>query len=380
VTLFRRSPWLVAHWDEQRITVRNCATRTRSTVALSDLALLDALTHWRSLDEIAPRFRRSSRRELSASIGRLLSCGLIGSSDRPAVEAEGHIAGWRDWSPAATLFHFETKDEGYVHWRLADREVECLIAESPPPPPLKQVTGRRQELPAYPRRGALPSVLLARRSWRRFGRKRITLVQLSTLLGLTWGIQKWAHFRRGLPFALKTSPSGGACHSIEVYLIVQRVRGVEPGLYHYCPETHALTRLKGPWGPGRLTRALGGQPWFAEASLVVFMTSVFPRVQWKYRSPRAYRVVLLEAGHFCQTFCLVATWLGLAPFCTAALADTMIERHLRVDGVNESVLYATGVGPRPRNASWAPWWHTRRLPRTTLPRHLVRRAPSKRER
>jgi len=25
------------------------------------------------------------------------------------------------------------------------------------------------------------------------------------------------------------------------------------------------------------------------------------------------RSVLLEARHFCQTFCLVATWLGLAP-------------------------------------------------------------------
>jgi hypothetical protein len=55
-------------------------------------------------------------------------------------------------------------------------------------------------------------------------------------------------------------------------------------------------------------------------------------------------VVLLNAGHLCQTFCLVATWLGLAPFCTAALKDTLIEKDLGIDGIRESVLYVTEVG------------------------------------
>jgi len=78
------------------------------------------------------------------------------------------------------------------------------------------------------------------------------------------------------------------------------------------------------------------------------MTAVFPRVQWRYSFPRAYRVVLAEAGHVCQTFCLTATWLGLAPFCSMALADSRIENDLGIDGVTESVLYAAGVGTRPR--------------------------------
>jgi SagB-type dehydrogenase family enzyme len=80
------------------------------------------------------------------------------------------------------------------------------------------------------------------------------------------------------------------------------------------------------------------------------MTAVFPRTQWKYESPRAYRVVLAEAGHLCQTFCLVATWLGLAPFCTMALADSRIEKDLGIDGVTESVLYAAGVGRQPQTS------------------------------
>jgi nitroreductase len=57
--------------------------------------------------------------------------------------------------------------------------------------------------------------------------------------------------------------------------------------------------------------------------------------------------VLLDAGHICQTFCLVATSLRLAPFCTMALADSRIERDLGIDGVSEVVVYAAGVGMRP---------------------------------
>src|SRR5207302_238621 len=68
-----------------------------------------------------------------------------------------------------------------------------------------------------------------------------------------------------------------------------------------------------------------------------------------------YRAVLAEAGHLCQNVCLTATWLGLAPFCTMALADSVIERDLGVDGVTESVVYAAGIGTRPRGVSWAPW-------------------------
>ena len=62
---------------------------------------------------------------------------------------------------------------------------------------------------------------------------------------------------------------------------------------------------------------------------------------------RAYRAILIEAGHLCQTFCLTATWLGLAPFCTIAMKDTAVEKALRVDGISESVIYAMGAGVRP---------------------------------
>ena len=100
---------------------------------------------------------------------------------------------------------------------------------------------------------------------------------------------------------------------------------------------------------------------------MVAMTAVFARAQWRYGYPRAYRSILAEAGHLAQTFCLVATSLNLAPFCTLALADSVIERDLQIDGVSESVVYAAGAGSRPAGVDWAPWPETTRTPRIEPP-------------
>ena len=244
---------------------------------------------------------------------------------------------------------------------------------------LRRRRGPVVTLPAFPRRGTLPRVLLARRSWRAFGRRAVTLNQLSVLAGLTWAVQRWVRIAPDFAQPLKTSPSGGACHSIEVYFAVRRVSGIAPGLYHYRPDEHALVRLRKGWTGRTVARRLGGQPWFAESAVVALMTSAVERVQFKYRFARAYRVVLLEAGHFCQTFCLVATWLGLAPFCTAAIADSAIERDLSIDGIRECVLYAAGVGSRPRGRTWAPWPDTD-LPETYAPAHQRRARSTRRGR
>jgi hypothetical protein len=67
-----------------------------------------------------------------------------------------------------------------------------------------------------------------------------------------------------------------------------------------------------------------------------------------------YRAALAEAGHVCQTFCLAATWRGLAPFCLMGLNDTLIEQDLGIDGIRETVLYVAGAGTRPRGSAWAP--------------------------
>jgi len=123
-----------------------------------------------------------------------------------------------------------------------------------------------------------------------------------------------------------------------------RVKGLKAGLYHYQPATHQLETISTNTSPNKAWLYCARQHFVKNAAALFLMTAVFERTMWKYQHVRAYRVVLLDAGHLCQTFCLAATWLGLAPFCTAALKDTLIERELGIDGIRESVLYVAGVG------------------------------------
>ncbi len=262
---------------------------------------------------------------------------------------------WAEWNPAAGFLHFSTKDQPFEAGEA--HAIEFLsrrLASRPIPPATKSYPRRRSvALPKAALGDPLSRVLLDRRTWRRFGHQPLSVEALSTLMWLTFGSQKLMDLGAAGRAMLRTSPSAGARHPLEAYVVVRNVAGVAPGLYHYAPVDHRLVRLK-RGGGSTIERHLPGQAWYGKASILVLITAVFERTAWKYPSPRAYRDVLLEAGHFCQTFCLIATGLGLAPFCTAALADSLIERDLGIDGVAESVIYACGTGTRPRNTRWAP--------------------------
>src|SRR5207248_3337986 len=101
---------------------------------------------------------------------------------------------------------------------------------------------------------------------------------------------------------LKTSPSGGARHPIEAYVLALRVKGVSRGLYHYDAGRHRLERLASGATARQAVRYCAGQSWYGPAAAIVIMTAVFAREQWRYDGPRAYRAVLIDAGHLCQTF------------------------------------------------------------------------------
>lgn len=263
--------------------------------------------------------------------------------------------------PDAAVFHFGTKDVHYGSQQELDDQLVQKATTRPPPPAVKAyASAQRRTLP--PARPSEFSRLLAgRRTWRQFGDQPVSIADVATLLGHTFGVQQWATTRAGR-CALKTSPSGGARHPIEAYLLARRVSGLPRGSYYYDPDAHQLALIKSGLTSERLEAYLAQQTCYRDAPAVVVMTAVFERSRWRYEFPRAYRVVLLDAGHLCQTFLLVATSLGLAPFCTAALADSVLEHDLRIDGVNESAIYACGVGARPAALTWAPWADTTDVP------------------
>ncbi len=369
MTRVRRASALVSSWQDTALVVQNYRTRRSASATPLVIELLDFCGEWRTLSEVFATFAAVPRGSLRQLLSLLVTLTFLDRTreERPP-EAEP-LEGWRSWSPEAAFFHFSTKDVTYGSQEDLHAELVAKAVREPQPAPVKAYPGvRRTRLtPAAPVAG-LANVLLARRTWRRFGEPvSLEMRSIATLLGLTWGVQGWAQTQLG-PCALKTSPSGGARHATEVYLLARAINGLAPGCYYYDPDAHELALVKRGLRASQLEAYLPGQSCYADTPAVFVMTAVFARMQWRYGFPRAYRVVLLDAGHLCQTFCLVATALGLAPFCSAALADSLIERDLGIDGVAESVIYACGVGTRPDDTTWAPWPDSADTPAVLPPR------------
>jgi len=382
VACVRRAPSLACYWTDGRFVAQNYATRVCTPAPPLALEILEFCGTWRTYDELFAKFRSFPRAPLKRLIALLVERTLLErGADRQAADARADlIATWDRWMPEAAFFHFATKDQRYGSQQQLDDYLVAKVATHPPPPATKTYPETpRTSLPPTAPLAPLSDVLRQRRTWRRFGSGPLELEQIATLLGLTWGVQTWVKTRAG-PCALKTSPSGGARHAVEAYLLARNVRGVARGCYYYDPDAHDLALVKRGLTASRLEKYVARQSCYRDVAAVVVMTAVFARSQWRYGFPRAYRVVLLDAGHLCQTFCLVATALGLAPFCTAALGDSTIERDLGLDGVTESVLYACGVGVRPSGVDWAPWPDSPELPPLTPPKHQLRRPNSDQER
>jgi SagB-type dehydrogenase family enzyme len=347
--LFRRAPSLISYWDAGDLIFENYAIGTRISADPLTTHILHVFDRWRSIDALAARLDEFTPASLRSAVNILERHGLLQRSSARVDDRTKAMTAWTPWNPAAGFFHASTKDVQFSDLRLVDRLLRRKARRSPLPATVKRYAdARRLRLPRLTFEGAFPDILLSRRTWRKFSRRPLSVSDLSQLLGLTWGIHGWIDLRGQGKLPLKTSPSGGARHPIEVYVVARSVAGVPPGIYHYAPDRHELDLVRAGASTRQIVSYLPTQTYFGNAAALMLMTAVFARTQWKYEFARAYRVVLAEAGHLCQTFCLTATWLGLAPFETMALADSRIERDLGIDGVSESVLYAAGVGTRPR--------------------------------
>jgi SagB-type dehydrogenase family enzyme len=360
---------VVLLWHEGRLVVFNYATGAAVPGTPLTVEVLDELDEWRTWSDLSAKRSPEEQRLLRRLVELMVDRTFVTRSTDPPRAIDDRLTRWGAWNPIASLFHLATKNVPFGATAADPVAAACERSRTQPlPPPLKAKGHHTVPLPRAAIDGELPAILLARRTWRNFGRRRLALADLATLLQLTWGVHGWIEVPRLGKFALKTSPSGGARHSIEVYVDARKVAGLRPGLYHYNPDTHRLAPV-GRSSARRISDYLPGQTWYDAAAAVLLMTAVFERVQWRYPYARAYRAILAEAGHLCQTFCLVATWLRLAPFCTMAFTDSRLERDLKIDGVSESVLYAAGVGARPDGVEWAPWPGTDQTPTVSTPSH-----------
>jgi SagB-type dehydrogenase family enzyme len=348
--LIKRSECLVFFFRDGKLHCKNYLTGIEVATAPIIVSVLQALGGWCPAKKVESLLAGYSPLSIRRTLEKLRRHTLLINKGSAQAKQEVLLRVWKVWGEEARFFHFATKHAFSSGKAVDERKfTRALLKKHPQPAQLKRYPRARQirlPNPVAEFHGEFERVLLARRTHRRFALGGISLEQISRILNLTWGIKGYLQWPGLGRLMLKTSPSGGARHPLEVYMYALRVTGLPRGVYHYRADHNSLELLRRGVREDRLVRMCAGQDWIRHCSALFVMTAIFPRVMWRYHFSRAYRVVLLEAGHFCQTFCLIATHLGLAPFCTAALADAQLEKELGLDGASETVLYVAGVGRR----------------------------------
>ena len=184
----------------------------------------------------------------------------------------------------------------------------------------------------------LNHAILNRRSIRDFSKKPLSKEHLSYLIWASTGIQ-----RKERGFEYRTAPSAGALYPIETYVVINNVKNIAQGVYHYNIESNHLEEIKKGDYRSAIAEAALNQPMCYHAAAVFIWTAIFNRSKCKY-GQRAYRYIYLDAGHIAENLALSATSINLGTCQIAALYDDEVNQIIDIDGITESTIYLSVVG------------------------------------
>lgn len=317
-----------------------------------DAVLLGELSPSDWIDDASLRERHGAVR-----VRALLRAGLLiggGKAWAGQRRADEHFR-TQHWYGLASVWHAASRWQGLdAAGEVAEAGMDTahgLRTRYGAPPPVLHDRGEAAQRITLPRsvRTPLDELLDARSSCRNFDTTSIlSQEQFAHVLERVFGARGQVHAADDFDVIKKTSPSGGALHPTEAYLIVQRVEGIVPGLYHYRAGDHALQPLPFDGDLAYLAWiSVAGQQWFADANVLVALAPRFARNYWKYRNhAKAYRVTILDIGHLSQTLFVTATEFGLGAFITAAINEVDIEQAFGLTSYVDGPLAVCGFGAR----------------------------------
>ena len=242
-------------------------------------------------------------------IGKLLAWGVLEPWDLAPRLSELHLATTRPtvWPPLSPEFELA-------------RMVREANAEG------------TAELEHSRLEGRLEDALRDRRSAEHLTGAPITLDQLGQLLGSATGTG-----------GRRAYPSAGALYPVDVLAYPLAVETLAPRFYRYQMLSHRLA----DYAPTLLRSELVdlfGDDRVDGASVVLLLTSDLTRVSLGKYGEKAYRLLLLEAGHIAQNILLVATVLGFDGLPICGFRDQELAEAAGLRFPHEVVVYAVAIG------------------------------------
>lgn len=171
--------------------------------------------------------------------------------------------------------------------------------------------------------------------------------ELANIISLAFGATEFlAPITNAAPILRRTSPSGGARHPSEGYVVILDVPGAQPGWYHVTMQPFSLRRLAGrPIDPIEL-RLLFPQTFERfplKVRCLIILTSLFERNMYRYREPRTFRTVHMDAGHIAGTIRIAARALGLTAGISPCDRAEAIESAIGIDGMAEGYMLTVAL-------------------------------------
>lgn len=185
----------------------------------------------------------------------------------------------------------------------------------------------------------LREVMATRRSVRHFTEEAVSLQELSQLLWAAQGVTNERGWR--------TVPSAGAKRPIELYIVADRVEGLEPGLYHYRPDEHRLGLVRSLATSVELQATCRNQASVGRAAMNVVVVGVVWRVEEKYGPERSERYVVVEGGAVLEHLSLEAHALGLGSVIIGGFSDDEVQGYVNTDAMPIGVLPIGRPAPAP---------------------------------
>ncbi|MFC4564331.1 SagB/ThcOx family dehydrogenase [Nocardiopsis mangrovi] len=335
----RRARCLAVYWASDHFLLDRILAQRTLRVNTATVTTLARFTSWVEYDDAVEKM--ASRQDIAF----LLEHGLLLEEGTKEAELDERVHHhWRHWNPQATAFHFSSKNANYVESTTELKQ--AIVGEGRPPLAKAYPDADRVLLPRLPNPigDGFLDTLYGRRTHRSFSDAPVPRNTFAALMAAVFGPKDFIAAGEFGSLMIRTSPAGGARNELEAYVAVFNVEDIDNGVYHYNVLEHSLELLHEGQTREEFSDLCHSQSGIGEAGFAVVLTAVLERMTSKYRSPRAYRVMLLNAGHLGQSFALTSTALGLGPFQTLAFKDTEVEARLGIDPATETSVYVLSAG------------------------------------
>ncbi|SDZ01480.1 SagB-type dehydrogenase domain-containing protein [Amycolatopsis xylanica] len=321
-TPYRLSRFAVMRGEGGRMIVHSPLSNIQISCVQAELGalLVLAATGGCTVADIA---KRADTDLLTAGLllDELLTAGVLVSHDES--EAETTAAPMALWSPEELWLHDRTRPMNHADPIGGTYRFRGVIEPEPLAYRLPRA-GAPIALPE-PQHGqdSLQELASRRKSVRRHDDANpITAAELAEFLYRVQHLEPAGEQAGEMETGKRPYPGAGSIAELEIYPLISRCDGLEPGLYHYDSVRHALELVS---AHNAETAKLAS---FATAASVMpsppqvlfVITARVQRLMWKYEGI-PYALALKDAGVLTGWMYLVATAMGLAP-CALGAGDS----------------------------------------------------------